>query len=130
MYVALAGPGLGRAGAKRWCAVTKPLRVNVEDLQRSATQISESAEHIQATETASANLLTSAQTGWIGTSAARLDGLATRWKTQTQTAQTLLAKHQADLTTAANTYLSTEEANAAGVTQAGQPPAPGPTTTI
>ncbi|MFV8160852.1 WXG100 family type VII secretion target [Mycobacterium sp. 134] len=110
--------------------MTKPLRVNVEDLQRSATQISESAEHIQATDTASTNLLTSAQTGWIGTSAARLDRLATRWKTETQTAQTLLAKHQADLTTAANTYLSTEEANAAGVTQAGQPPAPGPTTTI
>ncbi|GAA1218535.1 WXG100 family type VII secretion target [Mycolicibacterium alvei] len=91
------------------------LRVDPTAVSAAADRIDAAADGLRAAHAAVHERIAAAQAGWVGTSAAALSGATAKWQEQSAASYTEMIEHATDYRTAAASYTSTDEGEAADV---------------
>jgi uncharacterized protein YukE len=94
-------------------------RVDIADLRSAGTQVAEEKAIWGGVHTETAGAVTSAQSGWVGSSAAAPSEVAARWHTVAQLRSAALDRHSGLIHGAADQFSCTEDANASAVAEVG-----------
>lgn len=98
----------------------RELRVNPSDVLQSGVEISDIAATVKSAFTDSDTEVASAQSGWIGMSAAALGSLAAEWQEATAAHHQNLAEHGSKFVTASKKYGQIDESEADAVRNAAE----------
>ena len=84
-------------------------------MSAAADRIDAAADGLRAAHAAVHGRIAAGQAGWVGTSAAALSGATAKWQEQSAASYTEIIGHATDYRTAAASYTSTDEGEAADV---------------
>ncbi|WP_157516798.1 WXG100 family type VII secretion target [Mycobacterium sp. MS1601] len=104
----------------------KNLRVDISGLQTASNGVSDEQSALSAHHSQAVSGVTSAASGWIGSSAAALGELTSSWERTTTRQSTSIEGHAGDMGTAAQLFAYLEDRNAARLraVHQGSPPSP------
>ena len=91
------------------------LNVDPESVSAAADRIDTAADGLRAAHAAVHERIAVAQAGWVGTSAAALAAAGPKWQEQSDARYTAMIELARDYRTAAASYVSTDEGEAADV---------------
>ena len=96
------------------------LRVDPGEVRKSGVEVGEIAATVKSEFAKTDHEVASAQSGWVGQSAAALAAKAAEWQEATAAHHQTLVDHGEKFTAAAHRYTSTDESGAGSVRRAGQ----------